>query len=132
MLAWLFVCALPLLYATAKPEWVYTLMTPVSLYSMACVYGSAYRENQGYPRRKKHLLWGIIIIVSSFGARFTARMLIDGTNWYDRVIVPYTHMIAAAAIWVIFEPCLRNGKYLKRCSVSAISALTSIYGTICL
>jgi len=103
ILIWLVVCTLPLLYAAAEPDWIYTLLTPVSLYTMACVYGIRYRENGGYPRSRKYLPVCCFVIAGAFGTRFAARALIDGSLWYARVIVPYTHMIAAAAIWLIFE-----------------------------
>ena len=97
------VCALPLIYASAEAEWVYTLLNPISLYSLACVYGANYQKNSGYPRTNKQLIVCCAMIAVAFGARFVARGTIDGTIWYDRIVVPYTHMIAASAIWVIFE-----------------------------
>lgn len=113
ILSWMLVCALPLLYAAAEPEWVYTLLTPVSLYIMSCVYGEAYGKNGGYPRSGRHLLWGCVVIAAAFGTRFAARMLMDGTALYARIIVPYTHMIAASAIWVIFETLFAQRKVPK-------------------
>jgi peptidoglycan/LPS O-acetylase OafA/YrhL len=97
------VCALPILYAVAEPDWVYTLLTPVSLYAIACVYGGYYRKNNGYTRSPKLLLWSFAVIAAAFSLRFASRALIDGTIWYTRIIVPYTHMVAAAAIWLSFE-----------------------------
>lgn len=97
------VCVLPILYALAKPDWVYTLLTPVSLYIMSCVYGSYYRKNNGCTRSPKLLLWYFVVIAVAFGLRFASRVLLDGTIWYTRIIVPYTHMVAAAAIWLCFE-----------------------------
>lgn len=109
----LVVCILPVVYALAEPDWVYTLLTPVSLYTMSCVYGVHYRENQGHTPGKKYMLLPWCVVAAAFGARFAARMLMDGTILYNRIIVPYTHMIAAAAIWVIFEK-LFDGKAVPK------------------
>lgn len=113
ILSGLLVCAMPLIYAAAEPEWVYTLLTPISLYTMACVYGVAYRENGGYPRSRAYLPVCCLVVAGAFGTRFIARALIDGSLWYARVIVPYTHMIAAAAIWLIFETLFAQRRVSK-------------------
>jgi peptidoglycan/LPS O-acetylase OafA/YrhL len=113
------VCVLPLMFAGFKAAWVYTIMTPVVLYTVACAIGFRYREHNRIACIGNGYLLPVMLIVISLGLRFAARIIIDGTPWYDRVIVPYTHMIAAFAIFVIFK------KFFKMRSVPRVIQFVS-------
>jgi len=87
-------------YAFFEHLWVSTIFTPVSLYIISFVYGIHYRNVKD---EKKHTVIAVLIIFVSFDMRFIAKLWFDDTILYDRIIVPYTHMIAACAIFYLFE-----------------------------
>jgi peptidoglycan/LPS O-acetylase OafA/YrhL len=55
----------------------------------------------------------VILVVAALALRFVANVYIDGTIWYDRIIVPYTHMIAACSIFELFEIFFREREVPK-------------------
>ena len=105
------VCAMPIVYALFEEPWIYTVFTPVSLYIMACVYGVYYNPEKHFTSAKT--LLAVFVVAISFGIRFVARIICDGTIRYDRIAVPYSQSVAAFAIFYVFEAFFRDRKAPK-------------------
>lgn len=97
---------LPIGYALFEQAWVSTILTPVSIYIFACVWGQHYSANKVYSVKK--IAIAVMITVAALVFRFAAKLYIDGTIWYDRVVVHYTHAIAAFAIFYTFNAVFRG------------------------
>lgn len=119
---------MPVGYALVDAAWVYTLLTPVSIFTIACMYGMRYRESGCIRLQRKNIKWAIAIAVLSLCVRFVAHRFIDGTIWYDRVIVPYTHTISAFAIVAAMEAFVGNSRAPRIISfISGISFEIYLY-----
>lgn len=97
---------LPIGYALFEQAWVSTILTPVSIYIFACVWGRHYSADTGYSVKK--VAMAVMIAVAALVFRFAAKLYIDGTIWYDRVVVHYTHAVAAFAIFYTFIAVFRG------------------------
>ena len=95
------VCSMPIVWAFFEDPWVYTVFTPVSLYILACAYGTCYNPEKTFSCRKN--LLAALVVVVSFGLRLAAKFVCDGTILYDRIVVPYSQSVAAVAIVYLFE-----------------------------
>ncbi len=89
----------PLLSALVPPAFLSTLSCPVVFYILALFLGERF---ESVHIRRPHAALAAAGIILAFGARLVARHFIDGTIWYDRVIVQYTHGIAAFCIFTLF------------------------------
>ncbi|MBR1675820.1 MAG: acyltransferase family protein [Clostridia bacterium] len=101
---------LPLTFAFCQPAWIYTLFNPLSYYGIAFIIG---RNFDKLKYSLSRLLIAIFIAVLSLLLRFVVRYYADGTIFYDRIIVNYTHFFAALAISYIFATIFRNGRSYK-------------------
>lgn len=97
---------LPIGYALFEQAWVSTIFTPVSIYVFACIWGQCYSLDQANSLKKT--LVAVMIVGISLGLRFVAKSYIDGTIWYDRVVVQYTHAVAAFSLLYIFTALFRD------------------------
>ena len=97
---------LPIGYALFEQAWVSTILTPVSIYIFACAWGRHYSANKVYSAQKTAI--AVMITVAALILRYAAKIYIDGTIWYDRVVVHYTHAIAAFAIFYAFNAVFRD------------------------
>lgn len=91
---------MPVVFALFPEAWVYTILTPISFYSIAFVAGRFYDVQ--YEPAKKHTVLSLLLILIAFLLRLVGRLACDGTILYDRIIVPYTHFTAACAIFYLF------------------------------
>ena len=98
---------LPIGYALFEQAWVGTILTPVSIYICACVWGQHYSENKVYSVKKTAI--AVIMFAAALAFRFVAKLYIYGTIWYDRVIAHHTHAIAAFAMFYAFKAVFRGG-----------------------
>lgn len=105
------VCGMPIVWAFFEEPWVYTVFTPISLYILSCAYGVYYNPEKAFPR--KNILLATLVVVVSFGLRLAAKFICDGTILYDRIVVPYSQSVAAAAIVCLFEAIFRSRRVPK-------------------
>ena len=100
-MAVLAVCLIPILYAFFEEPWVYTVFSLVSLYILSCVYGMYYNPDKRFGT--KEILLAVLVVGASFFLRFAAKLLLDGTILYERIVVPYSQSFAACATVYLFE-----------------------------
>jgi peptidoglycan/LPS O-acetylase OafA/YrhL len=72
-------------------------ITPIPFYIIAYGMGRLWDTEKDQPRRTALVL---SIGVVAFVVRFVLRNWYDGTIFYDRVIAPYTHYVAAFSFFV--------------------------------
>lgn len=109
----------PLALCAVPCDFVFTL------FSLICWYATAYFI--GTKANKIKLSAGIagctfILMCMSFGVRIIARVLIDGTNIYNRGVVGYTQIIGAFCLFYIVMCLTRNKRAGK--TISFISAIS--------
>ena len=100
------VSVLPVLYSLCKEPWVYTLLTPISFYALSCAFGMVYNAKRSISAAS--IIGDILIIIAAFGFRFATKVFYDDTIFYNRVVVPYTHMFAACAIFALYDAAFRK------------------------
>lgn len=89
---------IPSVLALIAPIYVSTMCSPICWYGLAYILGNEFDHVQF---DKKWAVVAFIIMCSAFGIRLVARMIIDGTILYNRIVTGYTHAIAAFAIFYL-------------------------------
>lgn len=115
-------CVLPVIFSMFKDRWVFTIFSPVILYAISYIYGKCFT---------KHILnkfsWGVFSVIPLvFAIRFIFRIYIDGTLIYDRIIVTYTHWVAAGALFILCEYLCKDIK-VPQCVVFIADISYEIY-----
>lgn len=91
---------------------VFTLLSPVCFYSLAYFAGREYKENS---MTFSKAIVTLVIMLISFIVRVGTKIFVDGTFFYDRIIVTYTQYIAAFAIFALFAFAFKNIKSNRLC-----------------
>lgn len=86
----------PAILALIPPAYVCTLYAPICWYGLAYFAGN---ESKRIRMSAKGVFYALLILCCSFGIRLIARMMIDGTILYDRIVTSYTQAMAAFAIF---------------------------------
>lgn len=89
---------MPVILALAAPAYVSTVYVPICWYGLAYFIGS---EATRIQLCTKGAFCAFLTMCSAFGVRLIARMMVDGTILYDRIVVSYTQVIAAFAMFYI-------------------------------
>lgn len=104
------VIGLPVLLSLLKAVWAFTLFTPIVEYLIAFWIG---RNIDKINFSLKYVLCAASLLVFSFSIRILAKVICDGSILYDRLIVFYTHMIAAFCLCYIISSLCQNIKVYK-------------------
>lgn len=88
----------PAMLALIPQAYVSVVLSPICWYGVAFLAGS---EFEGIRIHTRGFFRAFLIMCGSFCVRLVARMLIDGTILYDRIVTSYTQVIAAFAMFYI-------------------------------
>lgn len=116
---------LPAMLALMPPAHIRTVFSPICWYGLAFFAGN---EAKGIRIRAKGAVCSLLIMCASFAIRLFARMVIDGTILYDRIVASYTHVLAAFAMFYLIA-FLTKERQTGRCLhfLSSISFEVYLY-----
>ncbi len=106
LVAAIFPAAMALIPTSTAPK----LFGPIGFYMLAYLWGRSYEKMK---RSCSRLLLAFALMLCSFGVRLLLWRFLDGTVFYQNVVIPYTHTIAAACIFYEFAYVFANRKPSK-------------------
>lgn len=99
---------IPLLFTPLDEDWYYTLFAPIAWYCLSFYYGKMVILKQKYDIIPINTAMLIILIIIMYSIRFIGHFLIHDTILYRRIIVGYSHYIAAFCLLFLFARFLNN------------------------
>lgn len=88
----------PAILALIPAAFVYVIYAPICWYGLAYFVGDYFHKIQ---TSTKGACYALLIMCVALLSRLIARVMIDGTLFYNRIVTEYTHVIAAFALFYI-------------------------------
>ena len=92
---------LPAMLAFFVAPFAWNFLVPVIWYGLAYLVGNQWTKFSKFISYKTAVA-SVMIMIGLFIIRIVCRFLIDGTLFYDRIIVGYEHNLAAWCITIVF------------------------------
>lgn len=101
---------IPLGMAYGVPRYIFIITYHIFFYAMVYRIGSKWED---FKENKKWNILYFIILCVAFMTRIMGRVMFDGTDLYELIIVSYTQYIAAGCIFILFTNNFGNIKPVK-------------------